>query len=317
MIKLARGAMLLVVAAVLSIVIVVQGPSPSPARPDDGQQKRPLRPSARHDDAGLTRGVVAVVNGAEVSIAEVNALIRPREPWIGTAAPADPRRLALSRALRPRLFAAEARRLGLSSNNPNPVAARAELAQALMLRTHEEAGLSLDAITPVEVRSYYRAHRAFFHEVETVDLSMVSVRSRTQAKAILAAADDVEKREFDRSPLHGLGQVQELTVDTHNLNGVPIAIARTAMWMRHQGAVGVARTKDKYHVVHADRIHLHEAAWTSGLALRVRNFLLQERREELLQRLEDELRRRVTLLINRSVLARVVVPTWVQYAADV
>lgn len=279
-----------------------------------------VEPQKRRGTAELHEGIVARVDGLVISSAEVLPLVGPRRPWIGTAEPTDPRVAALKEIIRSRLFAAEALERGLSSNHSDPVIARGELAQGLIATVLADAGLSLESISRDDARRFYTRNVGLFHEVESVDLSVVKTSRATVARQMLYRSANTGRtlEQVSREAEFADADVrpERVSVDAHATDEIPDSLARTAMWMRREGEVGLARFHGAYYVLRANDIRLDATRWTRPLALRVKNYLLAEQREKVLESLEGELRTQADIEINHEALAQMPIPTWAEFSAS-
>lgn len=287
----------------------------------DGTQAAPkVEPEKRRASVELHDGIVARVDGLPISTAEILPLVRPKEPWIGTAKPADPRFVALKEVVRSRLFAAEALERGLSSNHSDPVIARGDLAQGLIATVLGDSGLSLESISREGLRRFYTRNIGFFHEVESVELSVVKTSSPSVARRLLyrgaSTGGTLEQVSGEAEFADADVRLDRVSVDAHGTDELPGPLARTAMWMRHEGEVGLARFQGAYYVLRANDMRLDQTRWTRSLSLRVKNYVLAEQREKVLERLEGELRAHAGIDINREAVAQLPIPTWAQFSAS-
>jgi len=85
------------------------------------------------------------------------------------------------------------------------------------------------------------------------------------------------------------------------------------VWRQPQkpGQVGLARASDgSYYVLRAAEVETSRQPWDEELSAWVRNYVVNERREHMLQELEAALRRDARIKANEKALKRLPSATW-------
>ena len=128
----------------------------------DGHVERLTGPSAE-----IHATSPASVDGAPLSVVEIQEFMEARTGQLGAAPLPSVQQAALDRAIRSRLFAAEAIRRGIRAPTKGSDALRrAYLSQALIQAELDRLGIRLEAVddaqalADVEARAYFEAHRA-------------------------------------------------------------------------------------------------------------------------------------------------------------
>lgn len=255
--------------------------------------------------------IVARVNGQPVHTADVAAHLRQPPPWVGAERPADPRRAALDKAIGVRLLAQEAERRGIQVTGDVPQIVEAKRVQALIRSELGTRHTRPEAVDDAEARAFYERHADRLAAVESVTLAAVVLDEEELAEQLLeqAAAAGVEKfaelaSRFSVDPASRAAGGHLAVMDEHG-NGVEEAVARVAFAMRSAGTVGLARGADgRYYVLRATAVRLREEPWSESVCDRVRNLIVQQRREAAVQALVAQLRQKAEVMVDEAVLNR-------------
>lgn len=240
--------------------------------------------------------VIARIDGQPILASEVRLHLRAPPPRVGTKVAIDPRRSALDDAIRVRLFAREGRRLGIVAKGA-PALVQATLVRGVIAAATSGQELRGDGISDEEARAFYERDPERFNRPTEVRIAAVTVDSERGAEDLLVKASTASEAEF-----RALGGVDLGVVDEHGA-GVDPPIGATALWLKHVGAVGIARgSDDRYNVLRATEVKLVLKPWTAD-AMRVKNVLAGERRDEVLNRLDDRLRKGASIEIDEAALA--------------
>lgn len=158
------------------------------ARPVDEVADEPVASLDPEATLGLTPEVAAT-HLAAIDDGFIDALDVAREidgadaVFAANLANPEARRALLDTMVHERLFAAEARRLGLDQAGPARRASDEVLAQALTAQMAGDVPPPSDA----EVAAYYEAHRADFHDPDLASVSLVFARDEAAAREGLAS----------------------------------------------------------------------------------------------------------------------------------
>jgi hypothetical protein len=280
-----------------------------------------LNPDTRPTRIGPT-SVVASVNGQKIRVDDIQALLRPRAPRTGPKVPPDPVRIALARAIDKKLLAIEAKREGLQVPITDPSVAETALAKEYIVATLDDHNLNPSAIPDRQAKAYYQRHSETFDRVHRVYVSAIVVSEKLLAEKLLDNAQGSSKAEFaalirrysaDESPRSRDGRYAVVHEDGE---GASAAIARTALWMREKGRIGLARDLDgNYVVLRVDRLEVTRVQWGPRLAARVKNVIAHRKTQRSVRELAHRLRRAASITINSGVLREIEVPTWADYAS--
>ena len=264
--------------------------------------------------------VVASIDNQPVYVSEVLPHLQPLPPRVGAGPAPDMRRQALEQALRNRLLAGEALRRGLAAE-----AARSgiEVARALRIRALIDAELArhderlAGALSSEALHAFYREHSERLRSLESAKLASLVVSDAELAERLLQ-----EAAEADDATFRGLvaGHSEDLltkdrdgelgTIDKH-ADGLEAPLARVAIGLKHDGAVGLAvDVLGRYHVLRAREVKLEEKPWTDAVESQVRNLARHAEREAILESLVAELRQAAVIEVDVAVLERIRVPTW-------
>ena len=242
--------------------------------------------------------IVARIDGQPVLASEVRQHLRAAPPRIGTAPAVDPRRVALDAALRVRLFAQEGKRRGLVAKGA-PAIAQATLVRGVIEAETAGAEFRGDGVSDEEARLFYERDPKRFNRPTEVRIAGIAVDDADAAEALLVKASTASEAEFAK-----LGGVDLGVVDEHG-DGADPPIAGTALWLKQPGAVGLATGSDgRYYVLRAAQVSIVLKPWTAD-AMRVKNVIAEERRNEVLRRLEERLRKCVSIEVDEKALAAV------------
>ena len=268
-----------------------------------------LASSSQPADIGET--VIATVDGEPVYGVEVGQHVRPSAPWIGVEPPADPVDTALRDAILVRLLAAEARRQGITASSGPRGVADAQLNLGLIDREMARQGARPEAFTSDQARAFFQAHRDRLARFRSARVAAVVVTDRRLAEQLLPAAaraSDTEFRELvaqhsvDPASRATGGHLAEVGATPTE---VPVAVGRIAVAVRRSGEVGLADTGDgRYWVVRVTDVRLEPPLWNAKTEQRVRQLMVQERREVLMAELEQRLRPQAKVKIDMEALDR-------------
>lgn len=258
---------------------------------------------------------VALLDGQPIYVSEVLMHLRPAPPHVGTGALQDPRRTAFEKALRIRLLdqIARDREISAPAEIDDPALAQAYRVQTLIRQLESEHRIA--AIGAEQARQYYQHDCSRLRSIDAVEVAGIVVAEQQLAEQLLprAAAADAETfaRLVEAHSIVTTGGRQGgvfARVD-HDGNGAEEAIARVALAMRRSGEVGLAQGEDgHYYVLKATAIEGECERWNEALEQRLIGLLRFERREDVLNTLTAERRRKVDLEIDQPTLDRLPVP---------
>lgn len=272
---------------------------------------RPWQPDPHWDPE--SEEVVATVNSEEVLLADVRPHLRPAALRIGPTVPKDPRALALAAAQRQVLFAQEAERRGLGGGREDPIG-RARAVQTLIEDELDRQGVPLAAeLTREYVQAMYERRIEVFSAVRRCRISALVTQDAGAAEALLAAA--VANGTISLSDLGKQYSADDVSlenggwIDDDSGEWLDPLLVRLALNLRRAGEVGVERATDgRYYVLRALEVELDVAEFDSRTEIRVRNLLVEERREEALAALQEQLESVAEIAVSEEVLDRLQIP---------
>ncbi len=273
--------------------------------------------------------VLARVGDKEITLGEYAATLeRMNEFERLRYQSADRRKLLLEEMIQVELLAEEARRRGLDELPKT----RARLRQMLrdeLLRQSRQKLPKPEELPASEVRAYYTAHQQEFQEPERRRVAHLELKDEQRAEQILQQALTADAKEWgklvrthslDRRPPSALGDPLEFAGDlgivaTPGVAGgenskVPEALRQAVFKIDEIGGVypELVESDGAFHIVRligktdARKRSLQEAE----RMIRVK--LLAERARKLEQQMEQELRKRYEVVIDREALAKLKVP---------
>lgn len=273
--------------------------------------------------------VAGTVNGEPVLVSEVMMHLRPPPPRVGVAAPPGSRLVAFDEAVQIRLLADEAFRRGLEPTSDRAAIAQAQLVRALRhqeLRLRGLDGEQLDSlIGETEARAFLDAHRLELAAIASAKISALVIEgddadADADAEQLLARAASLDDEDFvelvlersvdTRSKSRG-GQLA--IIDRHG-HGLDPAVARVAIHLKTNGAVGLAQVGSRLYILRASNVELEQPVWSDELAA----YLINLERHELQQQAIDELIRRLRakaeVTVDHDVLDALPIPDWRTFA---
>lgn len=274
--------------------------------------------------------IVATVDGEPIYASDVEAHLRPPRPRVGSLPPTDPRHSAVVEAVRVRLFLREAERRGLMvADGPREIV-QSRLVQALIRQELMDHRISASQISNAEAKQYYNRNRDVFSTTERVVLDAVVVKKADLAERILQQSNDIGAREFRKLvrtySVHSISGSRDghlmdghfMVVDEaveHAPGGTPHSdpleaeIHPVALRMQYAGQVGSARDARGYHyVLRAAEVEKSIKTWSKAFLPAVKNVMLEERREKVLEGLYQRLRRGTDISIHKNALEGIAVP---------
>jgi hypothetical protein len=271
----------------------------------------------RRDVAGCGKPgdpeVVACVDGVALSRRFVEEFVE--EPWWVPGSPTlpDPRREALDRAVRTHVFAAEARRRGLTLQ-PGAPNAPASWSQALLADEMTRRGLSREAIPDEEARRHHEANPELFNQIDRID-ALVLVLPDGAAGARLypeAAASEAQFKALVAK--HSIDEGTRAKGGERAIFAAPDEdriLLKMALSLRKPGALGgpFLAGDGRWYLLRIQAAPVeHPKPLDSTLLATVKNALVDQRRRDLIRELEGSLRPRARVQIVDAAVARIKAP---------
>lgn len=258
--------------------------------------------------------VVACVDGAPITEKQVEPYVEP--PWWipGSSVLPDARKEALDRAVRTRLFEAEAKRrkLTLPAGAPD---APASWSQALVAAELAARGITRDAISDEEATREYEANREAYNQLDRVDVLVIAFDDPKLAEKVYADAKNADEAKF-----RALVSAHSVDEKTKSKGGERTVLAtsdedrqmlKMALSLRKPGALGGPFQAGDGHWylmrVRAAPIE-HAKELDPLLRTTVKNALVDRRRRMVVDELEASLRPRAHVEVFADALAKVPVP---------
>lgn len=262
--------------------------------------------------------VLARVGDTTITVEDFSNAIAAQSPYLRARFESPQRRRELlENMIRFELLATEARRRGYFES-PEVVRARKQAMIEAMMEADLEGEVQLSDVTDEEIREYYEAHPAEFHQPPEVRAGHIVVATAREANAILAelraAAGDGElfrriarERSLDDATRELGGDLRFFGADAES----PAAAVRDAAWAIE--AIGdvaprAVRTDAGYHVI---MLFARRGALARSLedARRpVQSRLWREKREQAVARLIARLRSEAQIEENLDALRLVRLP---------
>lgn len=202
-------------------------------------------PCARRAD----HGVVGCFDGQPVTAAEVREHVRPAEPVRGRAVAPPASEEAWRRAMRVRMFAAEAVKRKLAPGDGRDARSRAVLYQAFVRDENERVGTTWTTISLADARARYEARPGDFNKVTQVRVSGMFVDGDARdAEARFLTVAGLSAADFMRAGGQDLGEA--------HADGIDPAIRWAANDLRAAGDVGgpVALADGRWVILRADDV---------------------------------------------------------------
>jgi TolA-binding protein len=296
--------------------------APTGSAPSASSGVRPLSPE-------LKQKVLARVGDTEITLGEYAATLERMNEFerLRYQSP-DRRKLLLEEMIEVELLAAEARRRGLDKLPETRARLRQVLRDELLLELRRELPKP-EELPASEVRAYYDAHRAEFQEPERRRVAHLEVTKREKAEELLKLALPASAKEWgqlvrvhsiDRGSSTALGDPEEFAGDlgivaAPGIAGgenpkVPEAVRKAVFEVSKIGAVypAVVETEGSFHIVRllGKTDARSRSASEADRAIRVR--FLEARVNQLEEKVEQELRKKYPVVLDRQQLAKLKIP---------
>lgn len=270
----------------------------------------------RRDAAGCGKPgdpeVVACVDGVALSRRFVEEFVE--EPWWIPGSPTlpDPRREALDRAVRTHVFAAEARRRGLTLQ-PGTPDAPASWSQALLADEMTRRGLSREAIPDEEARRHHEANPELFNQLDRLDaLVLVLPDGATAARLYPEAAGEAQFKALVAK--HSIDEGTRVKGGERAIFAAPDedrVLLKMALSLRKPGALGgpFLASDGRWYLLRIQGAPVeHPKPLDATLLATVKNALVDQRRRDLIRELDGALRPRARVQIVDAAVARIKAP---------
>lgn len=252
-----------------------------------------------------TATVLATVAGTPVTARDVAALLGEEQPVrLGARPRPDPVAEAVQTAVLHKLLVKEAERRGLGTlgDASSLVSVEAARIQALLAEERAHHGLTAAAVTEDEAHAAFEARRRDFDSTEKVEVLWASFGDERRAEKVLEADGGVES-DFRSRVVRAGGKIAAAAIDSQG-QGSSVAVARVALALRREGAVGMTEGDDgRFYVVRANAVHFEGQQWDASMSTRVRTALAWEREREHLRQLGDQLAQRWSVDVDRRRVA--------------
>ncbi len=265
----------------------------------------------------------ASVDGKHLTAVEIQEFMQPRMGQLGGQPQPSVQQAALNRAIRTRLFAAEATRRGIRAPPGSDAFARAYLSQALIQAELGRLGIHVDAVDDAQAvadsnaRAYFEAHPEKMLRLGAVAVRVIVLADEASAAALLRDHADSSAEQFGR-----LASQRSMDADSAKQGGligffdhVSVGdlsdrfgrdVASLVFALRRAGDVGFARADGgQFVVVRAEEVQFKKMAWNAELARRARSHIVLERRQRALDDLDRRLRAAARIHVDESALSRV------------
>jgi hypothetical protein len=266
----------------------------------------------RRDPCRAAPDVLACVDGAALTLAEVQEFVRPLEWMAGIAARPDPRIQALDRAIRAHLFAAEARRRALPIAAGLPAGSLAVLAQALIADELLRHGIDRERVPEAEARRYYDEHPESFGQIDEFRAQAIVVADPALAERVYREALGADEAAF--GALARRYSTDEPSRAKNGDYGVIHAIRESdpellalGLGLRRAGAIGgPVRGRDgRYYLLRVTEAPVHAVPpWGALTLAKARNLIVRQRRNAALDALATRLRAHARVRIFEPVLSQ-------------
>ena len=247
--------------------------------------------------------VVACVDGVPVPRATAAQYVE--EPWWtpGSAELPDARAVAVDKAIRTQLFAAQARRDGLKLPPGQPDVA-ASWSQAYVAHELAKLGVSRDAITDEQASKYYAANLEMFNQIDRVEVQVIAFSEPAKALAVYPRAATADEAGF-----RALAEAHSIDDKTRAKGGDRTLIASTdedhellkmALTLAKVGALGgpFKASDGKWYLLRIKAPPVeHGKPYDEVMKHLVKNALVDQRRRALIAELDARLRKNAAIQI--------------------
>lgn len=262
----------------------------------------------REASCGGVESFVACVDGVALTQPLVASFVE--ETWWEPGSPElpDPRRRAVARAIRSQLFAAEARRRGLTPapGAPDSMVSRA---QALIAEETRARGILRDAIPDADALRHYEQNKELFNQIDLLDTQVIVFDSPATAARVYpeAAAADTEafralvaRHSIDATSKENGGNRKVIASTSEDRE-----LLKMALSLRKPGAVGgpFKASDGRWYILRILSSPIeHPRAADEELLTTVKNAMVDERRRAMLDELERGLKAKASVRIVESSL---------------
>lgn len=272
---------------------------------------RRTTPSATCQPDGET---VACVDGVPLRRAHVEQFVQ--EPWWkpGSSVLPDPRQEAVHRAVRTALFHAEARRrqLTLPAGTPD---VPASWAQALVADELARRGITRASISDDEAARHYEDNKELFNQVDEVDAQVIAFADPKSAEQVYLDAVKADAVGFAAlAAKHSVDEKTRQKGGDRRIIAAPDedrALLKMALSLRKPGAVGgpFKGTDGRWWLLRVKSTPLeHAKPLDEVMRTTVKNAMLDQRRQQLVQELDAALRAKAKLELFPDAIGKITVP---------
>ncbi len=279
----------------------------------DGCKRADAPPTCRHPTDG---SIVACVDGVAVTRSSATEFLEA--PWWIPGSPTlpDPRRVAVDRAIRLHLFAAEAKRRGLALPAGAPDVA-ASWSQSLVADEARARGLTRETISDDEAKRHYEVNAESFNQIDELGAQLLAF---TDAAAATQAWPEASKADAARWKVLATTLPDSDAAKSKSGERRIVAasdedrqLLKMALTLRKAGAVGgpFQAGDGLWYLMRIDRSPIeHPRALDEVLRVTVKNALLDGRKRRALDGLEASLRGKARIEIYEDALPTIVLPAW-------
>jgi hypothetical protein len=255
--------------------------------------------------------VVACVDGVAVSRATAEEFTE--EPWWVAGSPElpDARKVAVDRAVRAQLFAAEAKRRGLPLPAGQPDVT-ATWSRVLVTSEMTTRGITRESISDDEATKHYAANREMFNQIDKVDAQVIVFDDAKKATAVYAEAAAADEAGFKALVLkHSIDEKTRAQGGDRVLiasTDEDAAVLKMVLTLRKPGVVGgpFKGSDGRWYLVRIKASPVeHPRPLDESLKLTVKNALVDQRRRALMDELEKKLRGSASIEIVDAAVAKI------------
>jgi parvulin-like peptidyl-prolyl isomerase len=262
---------------------------------------------------------VAVIDGTNITVAEVQDRINKQSPYVRARYTSmEQKKEFLDTLVRFEVLAKEARKRGYDAD-PEVVRTMKQVMIQKLLKDEFESKTKPEDIGDDEMKKYYDAHLSDYNKPEEVRVSAIIVKDKAKAEKAAAEAkqpanadnkafrDLVDKYSEDADSKSRGGDLRFFAAD---VKGIPPEVVKASFTLKNTGDVaGPIQTAGGYYVLKQTGLRKAIAKSFDDVKRQIQNRLFRDKRTEAMEAFVSQLKKDAKIEIKEDSLAKVKVDT--------